>query len=144
MNISTSKTKCVIFTKEPLRSKLVMEDKPTEQVMQFRYLTVDISNAQDSAKDLRSQINKTSALSEFLRDIVQPNPYMRTDSKIGIYKTCIRPIITYGTEMCEDTDKMKSILRVAEMKTWRMIVGKTRGDGVRNTDIREQCEYKML
>ena len=36
-NISTSKTKCMTIAKEPLRYKLVVEDKPMEQLMQFRY-----------------------------------------------------------------------------------------------------------
>ncbi|XP_060530090.1 uncharacterized protein LOC132704215 [Cylas formicarius] len=78
------------------------------------------------------------ALSGCLRDRVWSNPYMRKDSKIRIYKTCIRPIMTYGTEVREDTNKTKQMLRVAEIKTLRTIVGKTRRDRVRNTDVREQ------
>ncbi|XP_044760224.1 uncharacterized protein LOC123317680 [Coccinella septempunctata] len=139
MNISISKTKCMTIAKDPLRCKLVVEDNPIEQVMQFRYLGVDISSTHDPVKDLRSQINKASALSGCLRDIVWSNPYMRKDSKVRIYKTCIRPIMTYGTEVREDTVKTKHMLRVAEMKTLRTIVGKTKRDRVRNTDIREQC-----
>ena len=38
INISTSKSKCMTIAKELLRRKLVVEDKPMEQVMQFRYL----------------------------------------------------------------------------------------------------------
>ena len=52
-NISTGKTKYMIIVKEPLRCKLVLEDKPIEQVMQFRYEGVHIS----STYDLRSQNN---------------------------------------------------------------------------------------
>ncbi|XP_056633897.1 uncharacterized protein LOC130443348 [Diorhabda sublineata] len=55
-------------------------------------------------------------------------------------KTCTRPIMTYGTEVREDTNKTKQMLRVAEMKTLRTIEGKTRRDKVRNTDVKEQCE----
>ena len=58
---------------------------------------------------------------------------MSTDSKIGIYKTCIRSIMSYGTEVHEDTNKTKNMLRV---KTLRTIVGKTSTDRVRNIDIR--------
>ncbi|XP_056630500.1 uncharacterized protein LOC130441040 [Diorhabda sublineata] len=112
--------------KDPLRCKLVVEDNPIEQVMQFRYLGIYISNTHDPVKGLRSQINKASALSGCLRDIVWSNPYMRKDSKIRIYKTCIRPIMTYSTEVREDNNKTKQMLRVAEMKTLRTIVGKTR------------------
>ena len=35
MNISIAKTKCMTIAKEPPRCKLVVEDKPLEQVMQF-------------------------------------------------------------------------------------------------------------
>ncbi|XP_057667260.1 uncharacterized protein LOC130900578 [Diorhabda carinulata] len=139
MNISISKTKCMTIAKDPLRCKLVVEDNPIEQVMQFRYLGIDISSTHDPAKDLRSQINKASALSACLRDIVWSNPYMRKDSKIRIYETCIRPIMTYGTEVREATNKTKQMLKVAEMKTLRSIVGKTRRDRIRNTDVKEQC-----
>ncbi|XP_060534516.1 uncharacterized protein LOC132706935 [Cylas formicarius] len=139
MNISISNAKCISIVKDPLRCKLVVEDKPIEQVMRFRYLGIDISSTHGPVKDIRSQINKASALSGCLRDIIWSNPYMRKDSKIRIYKTCIRPIMTYGTEVREDTNKMKQMLRVAEMKTLRTILGKTRRDRVRNTDVREQC-----
>ncbi|XP_056636720.1 uncharacterized protein LOC130445200 [Diorhabda sublineata] len=134
MNISISKTKCMTIAKDPLRCKLVVEDNPIEQVMQFRYLDTVISSTHDPVKDLRSQFNKEVALSGCLRDIVWSNPYMRKVSKIRIFKTSIRPIMTYGTEVREDTNKMKQMLKVAEMKTLRIIVGKTR-----NTDVKEQC-----
>ena len=48
---------------------------------------------------------------------------MRTDCKIRIYKSCIRPIMTYGKEVREDINKTKSVLRVAEMKTLKITVG---------------------
>ncbi|XP_057662518.1 uncharacterized protein LOC130897602 [Diorhabda carinulata] len=117
-----------------IRCKLVVKDNPIEQVMQFRYMGIDISSTHDPVKDLRSHINKASALSGCLRDIVWSK-----DSKIRIYKTCIRPIMTYGTEVREDTNKTKQMLRVAEMKTLRTIVGKTSRDRVRNTDVKKQC-----
>ena len=112
------------IAKELFRCQLVVELVHGGRTGPFRYL-----GTHDPAKDLRSQINKTSALSGRLRDVVWSNPYMHT-SKIRIYKTCIRPIMTY------DTNKTKSILSVAE--TLR-IVGKTTRDRVRNTDTREQC-----
>ena len=98
-----------------------------------------MSHYHDPEKDLRSQINRATAMSGCLRQIVWTNPFMRTDSKIKIYKTCIRPIMTYGIEIREETNKTKSMLRVAEMKNLRTIMGKTRRDRIRNTNIRQQC-----
>ena len=105
VNISTSKLKRVTIAKELLRCKLVMEDKPIEQVMQFGNLDVNTSRAHDPDKDPRSQISKAPASPGCLRDTVWSNPYTRTDGKIRIYKTCIRYFMTYGTEVREDTDK---------------------------------------
>jgi len=61
---------------------------------------------------------------------------MRKDSKVRIYKTCIRPIMTYGIETREETNKTKRMLRVAEIETLRRIMRKTRIDRIRNTDIK--------
>jgi len=54
-----------------------------------------------------NQINKASAMSRCLRQIIWANEYMRKESKVRIYKTCIRPIMTYGIETREETNKTK-------------------------------------
>ena len=139
MNISIEKTKSITFAKDPVRCKLVVENNIIEQVSQFKYLGIELSGYHDPVKDLRSQVNKATAISGCLRQIVWSNQYMRKDSKIKIYKTCVRPIMTYGIEAREETTKTKSMLRVAEMRNLRTIIGKTRRDRIRNTDIRQQC-----
>ena len=85
-NVSSSKTKFVTIAKEPPRRELVVEDKPTEHVMQFRCQGVDISSAQDPAKDLRSQSNKESALSTRYRLV---KPLCARREQIRIYNSCI-------------------------------------------------------
>ncbi|XP_060525304.1 uncharacterized protein LOC132701439 [Cylas formicarius] len=146
LNITTSveKTKSMTMTREPIRCKLIVEDKPIEQVMQFQYLGMNMSSCHDPTKDLRDQINKASATSGCLREIVWANGYMQKDSKIKIYKTCVRPIMTYAIETREDTNKTKRLLLVAEMKVPRSIASKTRRDHVRKIDIREQCDVQDI
>jgi len=46
--------------------------------------------------------------------------------------------MTYAIETREETNKTQRMLRVVEMKKLRTIMGKTRIDGIRNTNIREQ------
>ena len=58
VNIYTIKTKSMTIENEPLRCKLVVKNKPLEDVMHFRYLRVDMSSAHDAAKDLRNQLIK--------------------------------------------------------------------------------------
>uniref|UniRef100_A0AAR5P179 Reverse transcriptase domain-containing protein n=1 Tax=Dendroctonus ponderosae TaxID=77166 RepID=A0AAR5P179_DENPD len=110
MDISIGKTKTMTIAKEPMRCTLVIDNTSIEQVMQFRSLGIEMSSAHD------------------------------TDSKIKIYKTCARPIMTYGIEARKDTNKTKRMLRVAEMSLLMTIAGRTRRDRVRNIDIRAQSD----
>jgi len=86
-HVYRKKTKSITFAKDAVRCKLVLQDKIMEQVSQFKYLGMDLSSYHDPVKDLRSQINKASAMSGCLRQIIWANEYMRKDSKIRIYKT---------------------------------------------------------
>lgn len=140
MNIATSKTKSMTFSRDIIRCKLVVENEIVEQVMQFKYLGADITSGHDPVKELRGQINKALVMSGCLRDVAWNNKYMRRDSKVRIYKTCVRPIMTYGIETRADTTRTKTLLRTAEMKTLRVIAGKTLRDHERNANIREQCD----
>ncbi|XP_048521459.1 uncharacterized protein LOC125504114 [Dendroctonus ponderosae] len=98
MTISINKAKGMKIAREPVRCKLAIEDKIIEQVLQFRYLGVDLSSSHDPVKDPRSKINKAAGWA---------NQYMRTKSNVKIYKTCVRPIMTYGIEIREATHKTK-------------------------------------
>jgi len=69
MTISIEKTKSITFAKDPVRCKLVVQDKIIEQVSQLKYLGMDLSSYHDPVKDLRSQIKKASAMSGCLRRI---------------------------------------------------------------------------
>jgi len=103
---------------------------------------MDLSSYHDPVKDLRSQINKATAMSGCLRRIIWTNEYTRKDSKVRIYKT--RPIMTYGIVTKEETNITKRMLRVAEMETLRTTMGKTRIDRIRNIDVREQCGVQNI
>lgn len=59
MDISISKIKTMI-ARESVRCKLVIDNKPIEQVMQFR--DIDMLSAHDPVKDLRNQINKSAII----------------------------------------------------------------------------------
>jgi len=61
------------ISKDPVRCNLVVQDKIIEQVSQFKYLGMDLSSYHDPVKDLRSQINKASAMSGCLRQIIWAN-----------------------------------------------------------------------
>jgi hypothetical protein len=59
---------------------------------------------------------------------------MSTESKIRIYKTCMRPMLTYAAEIQTGTSKTKQLLRSAEMRVLRNIKGVTLRDRIRNDE----------
>lgn len=53
MKINVENTKCITLSKEPLTCKLTVNDKPIEQVMQFRYLLgIDFSSYGNLYKEM--------------------------------------------------------------------------------------------
>ena len=119
-----------------------MEGKAVEQVDKFRYLGVDLCGNNNLPEEIVGQINKAASVSGCLRNSIWKNPDMKISSKIRIYKTCVRPIMTYGMECRADTTITKSALRVSEMRTLRSIAGLTLRDRVRNVRVREICEVE--
>ncbi|XP_019757717.1 uncharacterized protein LOC109536077 [Dendroctonus ponderosae] len=106
------------------------------------YLEADISSRNEPIKPLKSQINKASLISGYLRDVIWNNKHMSIDSKVRIYKTCVRPILIYGIETRADTNKTKCMLRTAEMNTLRSIAEKALRDRVRNATIKQTCKVE--
>ena len=139
MLTSTEETKSMVISKEPIRCKLEVEGHIIEQVMKFKYLGFEISSYGNTLLEVREQTLKAARISGCLRDVVWKNKYMSIESKVKIYKTAVRPILTYAVETRADTSKTKQLLRTTEMNTLRTIIGKTRRDRVKNVDVRKEC-----
>ncbi|XP_050516917.1 uncharacterized protein LOC126891697 [Diabrotica virgifera virgifera] len=80
---------------------------------------------------------KAAGISGYLKEIVWKNKYLNTESKVKIYKTTIRPIITYASETKPDTNRTLQMMRTVEMRTLRSIQGKTLRDRIRCEDVRQ-------
>ena len=137
MLISTSKTQCLTIAKELLRCKLAVYGKSMKQVMNFKYLGVTITSSIDLEKEVKTL--KASLISGYLRDKIWLNKYMSVDSKTRIYKTCVRPIMTYAIETRAENSTTKRLLQTTEMRTLRGITGCSLRDHIRSNDIRTQC-----
>ena len=59
---------------------------------------VQISSKRNLKEEVKSQVIKGAKFSGCLTNLVWKNKFMSAESKIRIYKTCVRPIITYGAE----------------------------------------------
>ena len=61
-----------------------------------------------------------------------------------MYKTVIKPTMTYRAERWAVRKKDENILHVAEMRMLRWMRGKTRKDHVRNTIIQEDANVSQI
>ncbi|XP_045463812.1 uncharacterized protein LOC123673370 [Harmonia axyridis] len=139
MVISASKTKSLTTSKIPIRCKLAVDDKIIQQEMKFKYLGIELSGYGDIELEVRQQTNKALRVAGCLNDTIWKNKYLHTETKARIYKSVIRPIMTYTAETRPDTAKTKRILEVGEMKILRKIAGKTLFDRERSDNVRRTC-----
>ena len=64
--------------------------------------------------------------------------------KDKVFKTIIRPAMTYGSECWAVKKKDENKLKSAEMRMLRWARGKTRLDHIRNEDIRKEADVKPV
>ena len=67
---------------------------------------------------------------------------MPVELKAKVFKTIIRPAMTYGSECWAVKKKDERKLNSAEMKMLREARGETRLDHIRNDDIRKEAHVK--
>ena len=63
---------------------------------------------------------------------------MNKESKVRIFKTIARPVLTYAAETRAGTQRTKQRLRTEEMKFLRKVAGFTMWDRQRNAFIRDE------
>jgi hypothetical protein len=70
-------------------------DKPIEQVSSFKYLGYNISYEKDI--DISTEILNYNRAMGIINQILKPS-FVQKHTRIKIYKTLARPILTYGSE----------------------------------------------
>lgn len=77
-------------------------------------------------------------MSGCLRVIIWRNQNSNTESKVKIYKTSVRSVVTYANDSKADTKKIRQMMRAVEMKAIGAIQGKTLLVRARNKNLRAQ------
>ena len=117
-----------------------------EQVMSFTYLGIQVTTHQDLEAEVKHQAVKASKISGCLNSAIWSNQYLRTEAKIRVYKTAVRPLLT-AAETRPDTAKTSQLLETTGMKTFRRITNVTRlgrMKRMKNEEIREKCGIQKV
>lgn len=138
MKVSTGKTKVMAFYgKEPIRSKIVIDGKPIEQVNGFKYLGNEISYLGEV--DVEKKITKFLKVSGLINRILPAN-CIRRETRLKVYNTLAIPMLTYGSEAWVLRKKDKQRISAAEMKFLRKTAGYTLLDRKRNESIQNELK----
>ncbi|KAJ4431805.1 hypothetical protein ANN_20410 [Periplaneta americana] len=140
MEISTDNSKVMAFLgKEPVRSKIFINNKIIEQVKNFRYLGYQTSYEEE--KDLNEKIIKFNRA--IINQIFKPT-LVQKHTRTRIYKTLARPILCFGSEAWTIRNIDSQRLTAAEMRFMRRTAGYTRMDHIRNFDIMKELQIEPI
>ena len=121
--------------------KIVDAELPT--VTSFKYLGSIFTSEGGSQADVNNRIRigwmKWKEVSGVMCDRKMP-----VKLKDKVFKTIIRPAMTYGSECWAVKKKDENKLNSAEMRMLRWARGKTRLDHIRNEDIRKEADVKPV
>jgi hypothetical protein len=133
MSISIEKTKIMAFSgKDPVRSKICINNKTLEQVNTFNYLGCTLSY--EGEKDMPSKISKFVQTIGVINQVLKPS-LVQQHTTSNIYRTLARPVLIYGSEAWTIRKSDEKRLQAAEMKFTRKTAGLTRCDHKRNEEM---------
>jgi hypothetical protein len=101
---------------------LTIDSYNFERVDQFKYLGGIITSENDSTPAVRERIAAGNRCLFGLAHIFR-SKYVTANTKVQIYKTALRPVVTYGLETCTLTQQDEKDLEVFERKVLRKIFG---------------------
>jgi hypothetical protein len=133
MEINAEKTRIMGFRgMEPIGSKICTNNKTLKQQNAFNYLVYNIFY--EGKKDLNIKSANFVKVLGIINQIFKPSLVSR-HTRIRIYKTLARPVLSYGSEAwtIRRTDERRLIS--AEMRFLMRTAGYTRWDHKRNEDI---------
>ena len=127
MKISTAKTKVMAFRgKQPVRTKIIINDQTIEQVNHFNYLGHDIGYDKDY--DIDKKLAKFQGICGTINRTFKHK--IRRDKKLKFYKVMAIPLISSGSELWTLNKNQKSKIQASEMKFLSGIKGCTKFDHI--------------
>ena len=128
LHINDQKTKYMVCARTGIRdhaSELRVGSHTFEKVDNFIYLGSEISSEGNINSEIQRRIHAGGRLYNAYKPLLQ-SKLLKATSKLRLYRTIIRPVVTYAGETWCMTEKTKETLRSFERKILRKIFGPTR------------------
>ena len=143
LKISRTKTKYLPSPTNDTGTTVKIVDAELPTMTSFKYLGSLFTSEGGSQADVNNRIRigwmKWKEVSGVMCDKKMP-----VELKDTVFKTIIRPAMTYGSECWAVKKKDENKLNSAEMRMLRWARGKTRLDHIRNEDIRKEAHVNPV
>ena len=91
--------------------------------------------------EVKHQAAKALRISGCLHDTIWNNKHLRKKAQVRIYKSVVRPILTYAAETRPESTKTTQILEAAEMRTLRRISNLTLFDREKSDECQRSVRH---
>jgi len=142
LRINAEKTEVQHVGKISKVVSIKVDDKPLKQVENFVYLGGNMSEDASVEQDVRRRIGLATGVMQSLNKIWQ-NRGIAQVTKVKIYETLVLSVLLYNSETWTMKESTKNYVRVFEMGCLRKILGVSRRDHIRNSDIRSTLNIQM-
>jgi hypothetical protein len=137
LTISTDKSK----GRDPIRSKIVINNTIIEQVNTFNYFGNLVSYEKE--KYIDNKITTFLKITGIINNTFKPN-IVQKGTRIKLYATLALPVLLQGSETWTVKSKDKSILTAAEMKFMRKTAKYTWRDHKNNEEIINELKVTSI
>ena len=121
LTISVQKTKSMAFKgRDPIRTKIVIDNKIIEQVKSFKYLGNMISYEREL--DIDNKLNSYLKVTGTLNNVFRPQKTLKK-TRIKLYNTLALPVLLHGSETWTIKAGDTRRISAAEMKYMRRTAG---------------------
>jgi len=141
LTISVLKTKSMAFRGwDPVRTKIVIDNKIIEQVNSFNYLgTISYEKELDIDNKLHNHLKITG----ILKKVFRPQKTIKK-TKIKFYNTLALPVLLYGSETWTIKARNARRITAAEMKYKRRTAGYIWTDYKTNAHIAKELKITLI
>ena len=122
LRINNEKTKIMRTSSDITSSKIRINQYKFDRVDSFKYLGVEITSKGARQNEIKEKIQKSIKMYHTTKRMMK-SKILSYSTKINIYKTIIRPIMTYAAETMTMTKKEENQLLITERKIIRAILG---------------------
>lgn len=123
LKINVEKTKFMVCTKDrTIQPCFEVDTYRFETVQNFCYLGSIINSDNNIDVEVKKRIISTNRCLNGLRSFLR-STYLKRDTKLLLYKTIIRPVLTYASETWTLSKKEEASIAICERKILRTIFG---------------------